>query len=1224
MTMSWWLNVWRIGRVVALLGCLGAPVARVWAQTPLFVPDVPPRAALIQVFSPDSAGEVTVIGAPGAVPPGGVVVLVTLDTGHAILAQAAADGRFAARLFGPRGSSILVKAAPAGTDLSRVREELMLRSEGNVAVLPGTIVAVPPPLPTGTGVPFAGVGLVRFQGLPAWTVEGTINRQDFQAGDTLRVQGTLRIVSPALAGAGPMRGGVGLALERLSGPDGAGAFRTNSFASVFLTPTGLPIERRGQPSPGFEPTVNLDFTRPSAGRAEAVFELSLTLPADLPAGYYRPYLGTSFEGVPADASGVLLQVGARHEHFNAYLPVIRLGAPALPRLPWVLLMDTLANGSRGVSAVEDRSRFGVAQRIVTTSETFVVPRVDGATGRPLTYRLEPFAPTVSVGDRHPPDPPLIPFRFPSGRLTVRVQKPDGSVEVLGPVPFAQARMKSLADSRGGVLEGPSGHITDAYELSTLDPRFEVQFATDGRHVITVDGAIDDLWGHTWVGGGTYEVHVARPLSLDTGVLPMTPFEAGDVLTPTVVISPPVPADIELRVRLAPDSEAGRMVERVVKGRANRFGYFHPLGGGGALNQPGEYRVDVTASFRDDQGTLWMGTRTWGSVVAPRDASLVAHGRRGLDNQPTIGPQWFFRSQTGQDIPNGHVHIPFSSGDVQWLVNRDSANPHVTIGDPAGSLAALLRARAIPTGPFPVVLFDGPGTFDERVAAGEIPLFSSTASGRDPHLDPGGIDLWAYSYRSVQRPLVRVREEIGEDHMVSPYWRFDAPYGMQIGVGPLGDLPNDIKFQYGGVVVRGMAVGQPRYAIYGSLFVLVPDNDPRGGTRTFPPFQGNGGGPSGGPIMTLKGREIDLFIHLTGVRPGSVLEVGDTFALSGAIGPTHPALVSYTVTKPDGERLSFSGRANRVGYYYRPEHDFLVDQPGLYTVDLRVTFDGVISAGQVTAPFPTGDVLGTANGRFFVYVVRRDSRPLDVPLPRTTFLPPPAALDVSASVPAGLLPNRAHVTAMMPGFVLESRDLPPSSTLAYRYDPVSLARDFPNLDVEFQGQPDAADATTLSLFASGTTPEGAPAHAARVLALHGPELLNLPLPAALLPQLAVTTDRTSYDRTQPLTLSAHFAQGSTTALADVYLGLLRPDGTFASVLLQDGQFTLIPTGGAPAPLLRNSPLRLDFSAPVLTHPWAPADRAGSYTAFAVLVRAGQDPFNRANWLAVGTTSFTLSL
>ena len=90
-----------------------------------------------------------------------------------------------------------------------------------------------------------------------------------------------------------------------------------------------------------------------------------------------------------------------------------------------------------------------------------------------------------------------------------------------------------------------------------------------------------------------------------------------------------------------------------------------------------------------------------------------------------------------------------------------------------------------------------------------------------------MDLWAYSYRSVQRPLVRVREEIGEEAIPNPYWRFDDRYANQIGVGFHGDLPGEFKFQYGAAVLHGSALDQAHYAIYGSLFVLVSDDDPMG-------------------------------------------------------------------------------------------------------------------------------------------------------------------------------------------------------------------------------------------------------------------------------------------------------------------------------------------------------------------------------------------------------------
>ena len=59
---------------------------------------------------------------------------------------------------------------------------------------------------------------------------------------------------------------------------------------------------------------------------------------------------------------------------------------------------------------------------------------------------------VSVGDESPPSIPLVPFRFPSGGLTVTVRKPDGTTAVLGPTPFVQARSTSLVNRDGALLD----------------------------------------------------------------------------------------------------------------------------------------------------------------------------------------------------------------------------------------------------------------------------------------------------------------------------------------------------------------------------------------------------------------------------------------------------------------------------------------------------------------------------------------------------------------------------------------------------------------------------------------------------------------------------------------------------------------------------------------------------------------------------------------------------
>ena len=849
--------------------------------TELAIPDNPPIASLIEVADPDASGDVTVTGQPGAVPPNSFVMVVTLDTGHFEHSQAAGDGSFSVSTFAPAGTSILIKADPSGAVLQRVLDEIFRSGgEGNMAPLAGTILRVEDPPATGPEVPFGGAGTVGTTitcsdpSLPPWTFQGTISSQELAPGETFRLRGLLSITSPALREAGEMRVSVRLTLIRLSRADGVADLARNTFASVLLTPTGFPIERGPQTEVFLEHPPGFPLTKVVSNRAEAVYDRSVTLQADLPPGYYRPVLSFFFEGVPAECPPTRPTLSVDKPGIRAdntmYLPVVRVGDPAAPRVFSALLTDTLSNGTRGVGAAEDRGRFGVAARILTQSETFIVPRLNSASGEPLTYRLEPFAPTLSRGDRGiPPTPPLIPFRFPSGRLTVQVRKPDGSVDVLGPASFVQARVKTLVDRNGETLDRGGGHLTDVYQLSTMDPSFEFQFTQDGRHLITLDGSIEDIWGTAWSAGGAYEVYAARPLSLDTAVLPMTSFEVGDVFAPGLLLTPPVAALVDVRFRLLPNSDPGRTIEWRVSGQANRFGYFNPDSGGIPLEFPGEYRVDVTASFRDKQENLWMGSRTWGGVVAPRNSGIIAHGRRGIDDLPDIGPQWFFRTQTSSIPGSSHVPFPFHSGDVSWLEKQDAVRPILTFQDPGGQLISLLRPHNFDAG------HDGSTRFEERAAAGEIPLFSSgpVQSTVDPHLDPANLDFWGYGYMSVQRPLVRVREEIAEDAIASAYWRFDAQYACQIGMGPNGDLKNDIKFQYGGVVLRGVAIDEPQHAIYGSLFVLVPDDDPEGGTRTFPPFQGNGGGPSGGPIMTLKGREVDLFIHLTGVRPGTILEAG---------------------------------------------------------------------------------------------------------------------------------------------------------------------------------------------------------------------------------------------------------------------------------------------------------------------------------------------------------------
>jgi hypothetical protein len=1072
-----------------------APAAVLQAQGPCNVPDTPPRAALIRITPGEPESVVT--GLAGAVPGGNRVVVINLQSGHFAWEIAQANGSFTARIFAPGGTSLLVKTAPAAIALPGLPPALGTIGETDFGLIcvPGTILRVRFAGDDDTAFGGAGLALPNGNTLPAWSIRGNISRRAANPGESIEIVASVVMTDPAFRQQAGIPFSATVFWERIAGERGEVSTAFSGFGSAILTPTGLPVERK--PALVVDPQQHPPFalSKVSDTRMEGPIRIEHILPLGLTPGYYRPWLVFGFPNLVGSTRPEVLMVRLRGgrapvNNFNfpvaAPLPLIRVGEPATPRVPWILLADTADNGVRGAGALEDRNLYRHSNVIATQGESLTIPRVD-AEGNAIAYRLEPFAPTIGIGDRGaPPLVPTVPFRFPSGRLLVRIRRPNGTTAVLGPVPFVQNRMRGVVDSEGLVVDPGTVHMADVYQLTTLDPRFEYRFAQEGRHVVEMEGEVEDIWGGVWGSKGTYEVDVGRTFSLDTAVLPGTPFETGDSPNAGVVVSPPAPAEVEVLIRFAPRSDTGRMIEHRIQGRANRFGYFQPSGNEFVFEEPGEYRIDIRASWSDARQGFWSGSRTWGGVVAPRDSPVTAHGRRGHDQLRGIGPQWFFRTQTGEPIGSSHMFTPFHSGDVMWMERDDAAVPIVTLHDPGGSYVDLLRSRRNPL----------PFQFDSRVAAGEAPLYSGRPDGYDVHLDPQGPDLSAYGYFSVQRPLVRVREGIMEDAGINGYWRFGTQYGQQIGAGPMGDLPGEIKFQYGGLVVRGPAVAEPAYAIYGSFFVLVPNQDREGGSRIFPPFQGNGGGPSGGPLLTLKGKPIDLFVHPTAVRPGSVLEVGDLFAFAGSVAPTLPAQVTYRVHFPDGRTTRvYSGRANRIGYYYRPEDRFVCEVPGRYEVEVGVSFDGVTSAGPVEEPFPTGDVLGSTGGRFSFYVVPKDSPALPVRMPAvSTLASHTTPVDLVAG--GGEAPlDQVHLTTMMPGFLLESRALALSSggsSAAYRYDPVVLARDSSMLDVRTgllpaNANPAAGELITITLFGVN-----AGQHRARIVTLRGRLLMDMPV------------------------------------------------------------------------------------------------------------------------------------
>ena len=1104
----------------------------------------PPLVDRITLSPPDEAGRVHITGAPGAIPTDiPHLRVVNLFTGDFTTVPVAADGSFQADITAPYGSALHLR-------YSYWREYYWAEATGT------TLWVYPPDVgPRQDGsTPFYLSGAAGNAGW--WAADGLINTLVFTHGDTLSVTLNVTVTSPAIDESFDTYNlwlSADLNMEPFFDARGWPRQRVNRGGSFLLAPTGIPIENNALwRSSGYTPlTIQQSLQLTAAHRIShtlrATLHLSGTIPPDLPPAHYRPALFLRLErrDVPWDPQLARVEMnpllmlpdeeapprveGTFLTNYGAYyLPLVRVGDPAPPRLIWHLLTNTFSNGVRGTTAREDRGHFALSTRIAYQTDHLIVPRVEDHSRLPITYRLEPFLPMVSYSLVSEAIPPRIPLAFPSGQLHVVVQRPDGTVDDLGTAPFRQAR-QGMAEPRYHYYLGSDRAPQRFYEITTLSPQFEYQFPAYGHYVITMTGTMEDIWGNTYQGGGTYDVYVAEPLDLE-GIFPGTPFEVGDALSPVVTVQPGVPATVTLQFRLYPNSDPAQAVIRTLTGRANRFGYFHPgsqtssrgaeeqRGRGDllpcssapqlpcSLDAPGEYVLDITAQYWDENGVLWMGSARGAGVVETPNSTLVAHGQRGVTQVMDNRPQWFFFSQlhpegvkeVGSGTPTDTqvmVVYPYHSGDVLWVADTgDAIIGEITVQDTEGSFADLVLSRAYQSNN-PSNHFGGL-EIPERVAVGEIPLFNTTATGLNPALFPEAIDQWGYFYLSAQRPGISVRAYIGQAWFFRTYWGTDYKYDRQFGQGLQGDLANDVKIQLGGAVVRLLGdLDDPsddrnEYLGYASTEILIPLGT-EGGNRVFPAFQGCSGGPSGGPLFTLKGREINVFITPEGVHPGAVLEVGDTFSFAGAIWPNLDSRVWITATSPSGAQHVIQGRADRYGYFYEPDGDFVVDEPGRWTVDVHLVHDAVVpSTGLPPTCHNTGDVLGSRDGQFTIYVVERDAPPLALDISREQFLSGPVPVVFSGTIPSGWQNVTGTFTALMSGYILEEGELTiAGDRFSYTFDPLRLHRDFPNLEVE---EPDGAgvlaDTFTFTFLLSGQDEMGQVQHRARIVTLQGQRLM----------------------------------------------------------------------------------------------------------------------------------------
>ena len=1049
-----------------------------------------PDIRAISVTYDAATRRASLTGEAGAVPAGSSLFVGTIELNDFVTLNADSFGAFAVEVAATPGTHVLIKQDVTG------RMQPLRDMADNDMIAPGVMLRVPVS-PADDGVAFgAGARMCCAKELSApWTINGTFERSTLLPGDQLDITGQVAVLTDSTAL--PPTTWLRFSAYLIADADGRQVGRAGKFVTPFLTLTGLPVERTfGAPlGPIFLGRTDLIWKLEDS-RWVADFAITVRVPADIRPGLYE----LAAEGLdevrnagPEPAGFRTVTFSVRDDNaYRANLGALTIGDTQPMRLALTLLADQLSEGSRGgLLSREDQGLFDLSTRALTPHEP-VIPRMDGY-GEAWRYRLEPYAPMLDAVDRALPNSPSLLLDFTDSDLSITIERPDGETDLLGPAPLTRYGVKSPRTPwHSGVGLG-GGELREVPQLLGPEDEFAYQFPMDGDYVITLEGHIAGVNGQRYLIQGTYDLTIANVFDIETALLPTTPFEVGDNLPVAVTVFPGLPADITYTVnQVAANGEAA---SETFTGRANESGWWDGDGAVWVFQRDGEYRVDVQACYLGPDGALWAGRLRFGSVVATPDSPISAHGRRGSDGLVDIAAPWGFERDYvyRDDVTGPHMHVPYFTGDILWgteqlHVERDNTRnagtavvTHMSVQSLDDNHPLIERARR---------QAERQRNYDsqpvaEMIRSGQIPLLTapeifSNKSGAHPE----EIDLWAYVYSSAERPGVRVREIIKGDDVSGSYWRFNDAFHMQSGNGREGDLPGDFKFLYGGAVIRDAVTGEGIYSIYGSAWVLLPDDDPMG-SRFMPPFQGAAGGPSGGPLFTVHDREVDMFFLPLGVRPGAVVDTGDVFRMAGPIMPTLPSVVNYTVTAPDGTRRTLGGRANAVGYFYDPDDDFVLDQPGLWTVELGVTHDGMTSAGPVKPPYPTGGLLTPSGTTFTFLVAGEKTKRLEIATGLEELTPAEWFTNIQnasfqAALPEGWAGSTAWVTVTMPGIVLvDELSLVQGGVIQWNLDGRALNQLASNFDFE-QG---IADTITVTFFAEGSI-AGQPGQAAGTMVTHG--------------------------------------------------------------------------------------------------------------------------------------------
>jgi hypothetical protein len=843
--------------------------------------------------------------------------------------------------------------------------------------------------------------------------------------------------------------------ERTFDSDGLLRLPSDEKMSTLFTTTGLPIEGGIQGAVtkrfgyGFRTPLDelvkvpLSTTQMNNNERTVTFSVSTKLPDDLPPGLYRlrldygitsnkkllnlnamTFAQRGFPKGPCDTESYspLIQASARH------ISGRMVDASMIkPHVPWVLLGNYNSNGYSGVVAEEDKPNFGLSSRNLIQDD-IILPLYDEKNPKnKLTYNLEPQIPTDLIDNRQ-----NIPWDYTKGNLSIQVTSPDGKTTDLGTSPFVAKAGKFL---------------------TTKNPNF-TQWKPQmyGEYIVKATGAIEDIYGNRYEGGGTYKFWIAKRMTLATATFQGQAYPVGNRYGRDIGFSPAVPADVQVTASLYVNSDPKNVRTISYSGKATPGGIFGAAQGMKPLlfDAPGEYSAKIFAKFTDTDGHLWVESMRHTGVVYPEDTPIVAHGKllqlknKLVERGNTNLEGW--HNLLTDEMELQHINFPYNSGDVLLIASDGQGGNKIE----------------------PVLTWStkvSPAPYDSKIQGiGLTNIQIQTSNGYSPHLFPEYITDWMYYYTGAPRPGFMGRFLVGEYGTRAPYWpTSNTNFGGQINASPNGDAPGDIYRLLGGVVIRKKDQN-PLYAGYLANAFILPK-----GMQDNRIIE-----PGSEEILGPTGQKSRVFIAMN-ARPGMVYNVGTTFVPALQIDPMVPININFTLTYPDGRQVVAKGTADSTGSFAGKE-PWMLDIPGVYNYTIDSDWNGYRAL-----------VPGLPKEGGEIYVIEKEKPPgatgITFGLPPLSKLNPEKGTKFLGSSTA----KEINFAVIIPGAVLMQGKLPVvNGKFEYFFEPNALHNIAETYDTNNtnSGKPELSDVVHLTFFSKETTPTGTQYHSFVRLIIRG--------------------------------------------------------------------------------------------------------------------------------------------